>query len=196
MKRINYVGSITEDLDILQNEENLSWFDVIIEKPVYVFQFIVYLLSIVIIKSAFKRFSWATAIAITTSQPVAIVREINNDLNALKKRRKEVKQKVSEFAKTIQDDDENLYKAISHSVVLENIDKKEEIDRYIEYITSDIFYIDGEDKIAVLREVKAKYNYKDSDVLMTSTDLYQLDDEDIPPKDKLPVKQVLKLKEN
>lgn len=196
MKRINYVGSITEDLDILQNEENLSWFDVIIEKPVYVFQFIVYLLSIVIIKSAFKRFSWATAIAITTSQPVAIVREINNDLKELKKKRKEVKQKVKEFAKTIQDDDENLYKAISHSVVLENIDKKEEIDRYIEYITSDIFYIDGEDKIAVLREVKAKYNYKDSDVLMTSTDLYQLDDEDIPPKDKLPVKQVLKLKKN
>lgn len=196
MKRINYVGSITEDLDILQNEENLSWFDVIIEKPVYIFQFIVYLLSIVIIKSAFKRFSWATAIAITTSQPVAIVREINNDLKELKKKRKEVKQKVKEFAKTIQDDDENLYKAISHSVVLENIDKKEEIDRYVEYITSDIFYIDGEDKIAVLREVKAKYNYKDSDVLMTSTDLYQLDDEDIPPKDKLPVKQVLKLKEN
>lgn len=196
MKRINYVGSITEDLDILQNEENLSWFDVIIEKPVYIFQFIVYLLSIVIIKSAFKRFSWATAIAITTSQPVAIVREINNDLKELKKKRKEVKQKVKEFAKTIQDDDENLYKAISHSVVLENIDKKEEIDRYIEYITSDIFYIDGEDKIAVLREVKAKYNYKDSDVLMTSTDLYQLDDEDIPPKDKLPVKQVLKLKKN
>lgn len=196
MKQINYVGSITEDLDILQNEENLSWFDVIIEKPVYIFQFIVYLLSIVIIKSAFKRFSWATAIAITTSQPVAIVREINNDLKELKKKRKEVKQKVKEFAKTIQDDDENLYKAISHSVVLENIDKKEEIDRYVEYITSDIFYIDGEDKIAVLREVKAKYNYKASDVLMTSTDLYQLDDEDIPPKDKLPVKQVLKLKEN
>lgn len=194
MKRINYVGSITEDLDILQNEENLSWFDVIIEKPVYVFQFIVYLLSIVIIKSAFKRFSWATAIAITTSQPVAIVREINNDLKELKKKRKEVKQKVKEFAKTIQDDDENLYKAISHSVVLENIDKKEEIDRYIEYITSDIFYIDGEDKIAVLREVKAKYNYKDSDVTVSSTDLYQLEEEDIPPKDKLPVKQVLRLR--
>lgn len=194
MKRINYVGSITEDLDTLQNEENLSWFDVIIEKPVYIFQFIVYLLSIVIIKTVFKRFGWATAIAITTSQPVAIVREINNDLNALKKRRKEVKQKVSEFAKTIQDDDENLYKAIRHSVILENIDKKEEIDSYIEYITSDIFYIDGDDKIAVLREVKAKYNYKDSDVAVSSTDLYQLDEEDIPPKDKLPVKQVLRLR--
>ncbi len=57
-----------------------------------------------------------------------------------------------------------------------------------------MFYIDENDKIAILREVKSLYDYKDSDVKVTSTELFELETSEIPTKDKLPVKQVLRLK--
>ncbi len=193
LKNINYLGSLVEDLNTLQNKNDISYFDIILLKPSYILQFLLYLLTVVFIKTVFKRFSFGTVLCLTSAQLMNIVTSLKEEKRGLKKRHKEVKQKVKEFARNISDD-ENIYKSIKHSVVFENIDKKEEMDRYIEFIISDVFYIDENDKIAILREVKSLYDYKDSDVKVTSTELFELETSEIPTKDKLPVKQVLRLK--
>lgn len=190
MKNIQYDGSLTDDLKSLNDKFNvLAYF----KDNKSELCLILLLVVMIIITNAISSLSLGSVIACYSWSFIQAHKRYTKARDKFYENKKEIKNKINNLGIELSER-KKMHKVLKHSKVFENINIQEEMDRYIENITSDIYYINSEDKIAALREVKSKLKYNDGDLTVKSTDLYKLDESDLPSKNKMPVKQVLKLR--
>lgn len=190
MKNIQYDGSLTDDLKSLNDKFNVLTYFKDNKSELYL---ILLLVVMIIITNAISSLPLGSVIACYSWSFIQAHKRYTKARDKFYENKKEIKNKINNLGIELSER-KKMHKVLKHSKVFENINIQEEMDRYIENITSDIYYINGEDKIAVLREVKSKLKYNDGDLSVKSTDLYKLDESDLPSKNKMPVKQVLKLR--
>ncbi len=190
MKNIQYDGSLTDDLKSLNDKFNVLTYFKDNKSELYL---ILLLVVMIIITNAISSLPLGSVIACYSWSFIQAHKRYTKARDKFYENKKEIKNNINNLGIELSER-KKMHKVLKHSKVFENINIQEEMDRYIENITSDIYYINGEDKIAVLREVKSKLKYNDGDLSVKSTDLYKLDESDLPSKNKMPVKQVLKLR--
>lgn len=191
MKKINYVGSLTEDLKTIQQNSRYTIIDFIKDKNNWLSLGALGVFVILFIALATKN---TTAVCFLTPQIIRVLSEFSDAKDKYKKKRKDAKKKLSEFSTELSEN-ENLYEPLKNSVVL--TDTKRDTDNlfseYVDYVISNIYYINKKDQIVALREVKSTISDKRSSQLI-ETNLYQLEENELPPRSELPVKQVLKIR--
>lgn len=190
MKNIHYKGSLSSDLKDVNKKFNIS---IYFSRNSQDFWLIPLLIVLMIITKAISNLNVSTIIACYSYSFLQIIKRYKKAKEEFNNEKKEIKEKFDKLGESLSER-KKMRKMLKRAKVFESIDLQEEMDRYIEHITSDIYYINSEDKIALLREVKLIYSYKEQDMVVSSTDLYRVDDNELPPKPELPVKQVLKLK--
>lgn len=214
MKEIKYRGCLTDDLEEIndksKDKDSLGLlYKLIIE--IWVILIVLLLLSGILGKfnptvlSSFV--SSITAVTLTTT-----VRRNNRTAKEIKKmqtrdRVLSLVPEISEYTRGLNDtvSFENVYKIddVLNAVVVptpsdetkENEVSMSDISDFVEEITSDIYIVNKEAKIKVLREIKEMITYGEDKKHITGTaTLYELEDEEMPKKSELPVKQVLRLR--
>lgn len=214
MKEIKYRGCLTDDLEEINNtdkdKDSFSLlYKLIIE--IWIILIILLLLSGVLGKfnptvlSSFV--SSITAVTLTTT-----VRRNNKSAKEIRKMQTRDRvvsliPEISEYKRSFDDtvSFESVYQIddVLNAVVVQTpSDETKENDvsvadfsDYVEEITSDIYIVNKSAKIKVLREIKNILTYGDDKKHITgSSTLYELEDEEIPKKSELPVKQVLRLR--
>lgn len=214
MKEIKYRGCLTDDLEEIndksKDKDSLGLlYKLIIE--IWVILIVLLLLSGILgkfnptILSSFV--SSITAITLTTT-----VRRNNRTAKEIRKmqtrdRVVSLVPEISEYKRGLNDtvSFENVYKIddVLNAVVVptpsdepkENEVSMSDISDFVEEITSDIYIVNKEAKIKVLREIKETITYGEDKKHITGTaTLYELEDEEMPKKSELPVKQVLRLR--
>lgn len=214
MKEIKYRGCLTDDLEEINNtdkdKDSFSLlYKLIIE--IWIILIILLLLSGVLGKfnptvlSSFV--SSITAVTLTTT-----VRRNNKSAKEIRKMQTRGRvvsliPEISEYKRSFDDkvSFESVYQIddVLNAVVVQTpSDETKENDvsvadfsDYVEEITSDIYIVNKSAKIKVLREIKNILTYGDDKKHITgSSTLYELEDEEMPKKSELPVKQVLRLR--
>lgn len=214
MKEIKYRGCLTDDLEEINNtdkdKDSFSLlYKLIIE--IWIILIILLLLSGVLGKfnptvlSSFV--SSITAVTLTTT-----VRRNNKSAKEIRKMQTRDRvvsliPEISEYKRSFDDkvSFESVYQIddVLNAVVVqtpcdetkENNVSVSDFSDYVDEITSDIYIVNKSAKIKVLREIKNILTFGDDKKHITgSSTLYELEDEEIPKKSELPVKQVLKLR--
>ncbi len=214
MKEIKYRGCLTDDLEEIndksKDKDSLGLlYKLIIE--IWVILIVLLLLSGILGKfnptvlSSFV--SSITAITLTTT-----VRRNNRTAKEIRKmqtrdRVLSLVPEISEYKRGLNDtvSFENVYKIddVLNAVVVpmpsdepkENEVSMSDISDFVEEITSNIYIVNKEAKIKALREIKEMITYGEDKKHITGTaTLYELEDEEMPKKSELPVKQVLRLR--
>lgn len=212
MKEIKYVGSLTDDLDEINgrnkdNEITSTLFKVF--KSISLIVVILFIISVItgglnpVILSSLT--SSLTAITITRAART-------NNFAARNLKRMQLKTQISslafELSKRADFKEEYYTENIEDAVIIKNDERsndeseiheseihESDIDDYIKEITSDIYFLSKHDKIKVLREIKSVFYSKDYErTISAATKLYELEENELPKQNKLPVKQVLKLR--
>lgn len=207
MKEIKYVGSLTDDLDEINgrnkdNEITSTLFKVF--KSISLIVVILFIISVItgglnpVILSSLT--SSLTAITITRAART-------NNFAARNLKRMQLKTQISslafELSKRADFKEEYYTENIEDAVIIKNDERsndeseiqESDIDDYIKEITSDIYFLNKRDKIKVLREIKSVFYSKDYErTISAATKLYELEENELPKQNKLPVKQVLKLR--
>lgn len=207
MKEIKYVGSLTDDLDEINgrnkdNEITSTLFKVF--KSISLIVVILFIISVItgglnpVILSSLA--SSLTAITITRAART-------NNFAARNLKRMQLKTQISslafELSKRADFKEEYYTENIEDAVIIKNDERsndeseiqESDIDDYIKEITSDIYFLNKRDKIKVLREIKSVFYSKDYErTISAATKLYELEENELPKQNKLPVKQVLKLR--
>lgn len=207
MKEIKYVGSLTDDLDEINgrnkdNEITSTLFKVF--KSISLIVVILFIISVItgglnpVILSSLT--SSLTAITITRAART-------NNFAARSLKRMQLKTQISslafELSKRADFKEEYYTENIEDAVIIKNDERsndeseiqESDIDDYIKEITSDIYFLNKRDKIKVLREIKSVFYSKDYErTISAATKLYELEENELPKQNKLPVKQVLKLR--
>lgn len=213
MKKIKYNGSLTNDLDLIndrnQEPDNIGNFNLFIRTTWIILLAIIFLLALsgklnpALISSLV---SSITAITLTSSTN----RHLRNSKRFKKMNAKtQLHSLLYELAKKQKDLDmekhlDNIYRIddIIEAVVVEHSPENttesittEDIEDYIREVTSDIYIINNAAKLKVLREIKNVMTITGSKRAVTgSATLYELEEDEIPRKEELPVKQVLRLR--
>lgn len=191
MKELEYNGSITDDFNSAQ-ERKYNIFTHLKKEPSAGLEFLLIIKQIFISKAISKlNLGAITACYITTF--IHMFKRFKKSKNDFLQRRMDIEDNINELGE-ISLNEKRMYKVLSQSKTFEKKVTEELVNKYIDHISSDIYYIDNEDKIAVLRELKTFYRYKKSKTTATHTKLFKLDDDELPPRNQMPVRQVLKLK--
>ncbi len=207
MKEIKYVGSLTDDLDEINgrnkdNEITSTLFKVF--KSISLIVVILFIISVItgglnpVILSSLT--SSLTAITITRAARTNIFAARNLKKMQLKT---QISSLAFELSKRADFKEEYYTENIEDAVIIKNDERsndeseihESDIDDYIKEITSDIYFLNKQDKIKVLREIKSVFYSKDYErTISAATKLYELEENELPKQNKLPVKQVLKLR--
>lgn len=213
MKKINYKGSLTDDLDTLNNrndekDDSLETLFLIIKRLSIVVLVLLFLsalfgqVSPVVISSLCSSIT-----AITLSSSVRNSRKSITRYNKLHAE-SQIHSLLYELSKNKDYLSSDFYKLedIINAAVIEqetNNDDKDknaslvDIEDYLDEITSDIYIVNKDAKIMVLREIKNIMTYGDNKRHVTgSSTLYELEGEEIPKREEMPVKHVLKLRDD
>ncbi|MCH5167634.1 MAG: hypothetical protein J1F35_07090 [Erysipelotrichales bacterium] len=216
MKNVDYDGSLKDDLELINNED--EEYSKLHKKHIFNIAVTFIPLFLITVLSFVVKKAWIIAVSMPSINNSYISRdeEIKKAKKERKERRKKAKKRVKEFIpeliETLEDNKKSsfskTYDNIKDAVIIESTEVKErqiefatynfsdeDIDNYIKYIISDIYFLDAQDKIQVLRETKkvVKFTaYNDAYIKETKLDLFE--DDDFPPQ--LPVEKMLVLREN
>lgn len=190
MKNIQYDGSLTDDLKTLgKNFNPISYF----KDNINDFFLILLLIGMIILTNAISSLPLGSVVACYTYSFLQIHKRYCKARDKFYESKKDIKEKIDNLGIDLSER-KKMHKVLKRSKVFEHVNIQEEMDRYIENISSDIYYINSEDKIAALREIKSCFKYNDGNLSVKSTELYKLDDNELPRKNEMPVRQVLKLR--
>lgn len=190
MKNIQYDGSLTDDLKTLDKNFNpITYF----KENINDFFLILLLIGMIILTNAISSLPLGSVVACYTYSFLQIHKRYCKARDKFYESKKDIKEKIDNLGIDLSER-KKMHKVLKRSKVFEHVNIQEEMDRYIEDISSDIYYINSEDKIAALREVKSKLKYNDGNLSVTSTKLYKIEDNDLPRKNEMPVRQVLRLR--
>lgn len=209
MKKIKYPGSLTRDLDLLNDktEENFSsnLFPTVIKT------FIVIILLIVIISTLLGSFPSTLIVSLSTCiSSYALTRSISAK-NFFEKERQKMsarmrisalsfdfikKEDTEKANESIYTDDDIISAVVlssSPDESLENEFTSEDIDAYIQEIVNDIYFVNKHSKIKILREVKKFIVFGEDLKTEKTSELFELEENEYPKVSEMPVKQVLRL---
>lgn len=211
MKKIKYKGSLTEDLKLInsnyEDDESLNGF-LIFSRALAAIMFILFMLMVALRTINISLIA-SLITTITSMTIISSTRKMNMSNHEFKKMnaKQNISSLIFELLKLKKDEEikkDSVYEIddIVSAVVIPMEDKKEDITTddvadYLDEITNDIYVVNKEAKIMVLREVKSviKSEEKDKYVSGTAT-LYELDEDDILKQGSLPVKHVLRLRDD
>lgn len=208
MKKIKYAGTLTEDIKLVNNKDKEPniFRKLFFTSKVVLFGYVIIIplmlictkANIAMITSITSAF--ATLTMINSSKTFLNVTREGNKRKAISRIIDLVWDLSKEDAENIDSVDEvYTFEDLAEAVVIETEKKVDEKDQlmndYIEEITSDIYIINNKDKIRVLREVKKSINGKKQlSPFVSCVSLHELEESELPPRSKLPVKQVLRIK--
>ncbi len=180
MKKISYKGSLTDDLKIRKYRNQNSIKE-------YIITLALVMLSFIILKCFLGYGSTSFLI------PMFVAKYCLKVIDDHEKKQTDAvfaHDRITFLAHTLKSASETL----EDTVVISSSEIEEGIDEYIELITSEIYYLDLEDKIQVLKEIKKIIKKKDGDATHKETELLKLEETDLESIPSIPVKQVLKLR--
>lgn len=209
MKKIKYPGSLTRDLDLLNDktEENSSnnLFPTVIKT------FIVIIILIIIISTLLGTFPSTLIVSLSTCiSSFALTRSISAK-NFFEKERQKMsarmrisnlsfdfikKEDTEKANESIYTDDDIISAVVlssSPDESLENEFTSEDIDAYIQEIVNDIYFVNKHSKIKILREVKKFIVFGEDLKTEKTSELFELEENEYPKVSEMPVKQVLRL---
>lgn len=192
MKKINYKGSLLKNFKKTEGNYNFITF---LKKNKAEFWLLVLIIIMIIVTNLFSSLPLASIIACYAYSFMQLHKRYNEAKKDFYKEQDKIKDEINVLGEESLNE-KKLYKALKRAKVFEHTNIKEEMDLYLEYITSDIYYINNEDKIAVLREVKSYTKYKGGCLAAKDISLYKLEGDEITNKKELPVRQVLKLRKD
>ncbi|MCX4249325.1 MAG: hypothetical protein OSJ65_06140 [Bacilli bacterium] len=211
MKKINYVGSLTKDIETIQNKEQEESTIPLVIKVFAVTIFFLTAMSICLhqfssalivpISSTLSALACAKSISASKffarerAKTDASLRIMNLALKISELERQESLEKIVESQYSVIDIENAVVLSESISNPSENPFTKDDLSDYIEMV-SDIYFINDHDKIKILREVKKCIALGNDYNIVHGSELFELEESEYPKKDKLPVKQVLKLRDD
>lgn len=215
MKDVYYDGSLKDDLELINNEDEL-YHKLSLRKKIHAAICVVCLGIYVTAYALTKKFfPWLSLYVVANNHNSSKWREVEEEQDKRKKKRKETKKKVKNFIEDLNPDlnetDEKkchvtdgyaTYDSLKDAIIVtsEEIKSAEEgyeyllYDEYIKVITSDIYFLDTKNKIRALRETKKIAHNTSKYFKTTETKLELFEDKDFPSP--LPVEKKLELKED
>lgn len=218
MKKVKYEGSLTDDLRFLRNNKTLklpiskNFFKILcivfsvltvtsvcgmllgLVESTLLISLLPSISLLLITRSSTSKFGISTkSLRIKTGFKIE---DLSQELISFK----QVKKKLSL---------DNIYtpEEIRDAVVIER-DKfdpiykeytsytKADLDAYLDTIISDIYFVNDQNKIAVLREIKEVFLINKKRKMTKCSTLYQLEAKEMPKENEMPVKQTLELRDN
>ena len=222
MKDVYYDGSLKDDIELINNNDEL-YHKLSIREKMHAALWVVFLGIYVMAYALTKKFfPWLTFYIVANNHNSSKWREVDDEKDKRKKKRRETEKKVKNF---IEDLNPNLnetdgkkchvtdgyvtYDILKDAVIVTSEEIKqaeegyesflydydeEDFDEYVKVITSDMYFLDTRNKIRALRETKkiVKHSSKNPKVKETKLELFE--DKDFPSP--LPVEKKLELKDN
>lgn len=210
MKKIKYPGSLTRDLDLLNDKTEENFSSTLF--PTVIKTFIVIIILIIIISTLLGSFPSTLVVSLSTCiSSFALTRSISAK-NFFEKERQKMsarmrisnlsfdfikKNDIEKANESIYTDDDIISAVVLSSCPpnesLENEFTSEDIDAYIEEIVNDIYFVNKHSKIKILREVKKFIVFGEDLKTEKTSELFELEENEYPKVSEMPVKQVLRL---
>lgn len=189
MKEVEYDGSLVSDIKGINR--GYSFFDYLKENKAEKW-LIVLLIVMICVTGLITHLNLPTLLACYTGSYINLYVRYKECKSEFNKKKKEKKKRIKNLSKVLSAR-KYIYPELKRAKIFEMKEVHDEMDNYIEIITSDVYYINDEDKIAVLREVKNSCLSKGLNMSVKKTKLYELEEDDLPRVENMPVRQVLRL---
>lgn len=190
MEKIPYDGNLTNDIKRTQEKFNIITY---LKENKSEILLMLIMFALMAFTKAVTSLSLPSVIACYSYNFYLAYKRYIDAKEKFSEKKRDAKMRIKDLGITL-NERKKMRKVLKRAKVFETKNIQDEMNQYIEHITSDIYYINSEDKINVLREIKSRFKYADGDLSVYSSALYKLLDEEMPSKQDMPVRQVLKLR--